>query len=251
MRMKIMFCFGLILVLNGHVISQNYVDSLKLIGNNRFGLFISSFNKVKIPFNYKKELSKVGTSVRLKKIQKKDAIQYLKLNESILTKSSIDYNYLTDNRTVLQEENLPVAHLVFTSDNYIALIYRISGRGSDDDSTFVYLQTYDIKWNLQDKILIGEQFTPESDWICSVFLDQNHFKIFHYGVNLGNFQVKNNCYYLIDKNAPRTIVKITDYEIDEYGNIKKVKEYPVQFLKDDLVEYKKYNTGNDDIMNEY
>lgn len=221
------------------------------IDKHNFNNFLNLFIDVKTPFNYKKELTKVRSgSVKLLDIPEKEAILFLDMKENDLYKTNMLYNYDTDERTFEKVKNLPVAHLKFPSNNFWVIIYRMN-KGSDDDTTLVYLRTIDLNGKSIDKMILGEQFTKENDWMSFVFLDQNHFKVFKYEVNWANFQKKGQYYYIIDKDSPQTTVVVTDFHIDENGKIKKVKEYPKQFLKNEIFNYRKYDPDTDDIMNQY
>jgi hypothetical protein len=230
---------------------QNQDNSYSKTNDKDFNSLLNLFVEANLPLNYKKELENVGKSIKLKRIQKLDAMKYLKMGEDELFVNNVEYNYDTDEKTILKEENFPVAHLKYATDAFIVLIYRAAGKGYNDDSTKVYLQTLDKNGNYIDKVVIGERFTRENDWMSSVFLDTTHFKVFKYEVNWGNVQIKNNIYSIIDKDAPKTVVIVTDYEIENNGNIRKIKQYSKQYLISDILEYKKYDPNSDDIMNQY
>lgn len=237
------------LALNSY--GQNQNNFFSKSNDKNFNSLLDLFIDANFPLNYKKELEAVGKSIKLKRIQKLYAMKYLKMGEDELFVNSVKYNYDTDEKTILKEENFPVAHFKYSTDSFIALIYRAAGKGYSNDSTKVYLQTLDKNGKYIDKAIIGEQFTRENDWMSSVFLDKTHFKVFKYEVNWDNVQIKNNNYSIKDKDASKTIVLVTDYEIENDGRIRKIKEYPKQYLVNDILEYKKYNPDTDDIMNQY
>jgi hypothetical protein len=222
----------------------------KLTEDLKYKKFLELFIETKLPFNYKKELNRVfNESVTLKDIPEKEAMLYLDMQESELYKTRILYNYDTDTKTIEKEIDLPVAHLKILENNYNAIIYRIN-TGHEDDTTLVYLKTMDYNGRSINKIIVGERFTREDDWMSFICSDQKNIKVFKYEVNWNNFKKEGQSYQIIDKEGSRTTVIITDYQIDENGKINKTQEY-VQILKNDINDYKKYNPNTDDIMNQY
>jgi len=248
---KICVLFMAFIILSLNSCGQNQNNFFSKSNDKNFNSLLDLFIDANFPLNYKKELDAVGKSIKLKRIPKLYAMKYLKMGEDELFVNSVKYNYDTDEKILIKEENFPVAHFKYSTDSFIALIYRAAGKGYTNDSTKVYLQILDKNGKYIDKVVIGEQFTRENDWMSSVFLDKTHFKVFKYEINWDNVQIKNNIYSIKDKDAPKTIVIVTDYEIENNGRIIKIKEYPKQYMVNDILEYKKYNPDTDDIMNKY
>lgn len=240
----------LLLNFNGFGQSSIGIDSIAGQKQN-FCHFLERFTEVSVPFNYKKELYNVTEGkTKLIDIPVEYAVSYLKLNESELYINNVDYNYDNDETVVKRVENLPIAHLRFSINDFDGVIYRMN-KGDNGDSTFVFLVIFDLNGHFVDRVVVGERFTREDDWMSFVFLDAKHFKTFKYETNWANFRKKGQYYYAIDKNGPFTTVSVTDFIIEDTGKIKKVKENPKQFLHYRVMDYKQYNLDNDDIMNKY
>ncbi|MFT3738447.1 MAG: hypothetical protein QM786_06790 [Breznakibacter sp.] len=226
----------------------NYTKSHK---ENDFAQFLNQFLIVGFPFNYKIELSRISKEGKtLKYISFQDAESFLGMGNQDLFTNRLMYDYETFEKSYLKEENLPAAHLMFATKNYIATIYRHS-QGIDSDTVYVYLGLFTKKGVLIDKKLIGEQFTREDDWISSVFLDEHHFKVFRYALNLENYEILNNIYHIIDNKQAMTTVVVEDYKIDESGKIEMIEKYPKRYLKEDISAYKVFNQNTDDPMNDF
>jgi|BioPla2DNA2_1021312.scaffolds.fasta_scaffold27250_1 hypothetical protein len=216
-----------------------------------FAQFLNQFSIVELPFNYKIELNKIQKDGKaLEYVSFRDAELFLGLGKQELFANRLVYDYETFEKSYVKEENLPGAHLMFTTKNHVAIIYRHS-QGVDSDTVYVYLGIFSKRGVLLEKKIIGEQFTREDDWISSVFLDEHHFKIFRYGLNLENYEVVNNTYQIIDEEQAKTTVVVEDYWIDESGRIKMIEKSPKQYLKDDISAYRVFNPSTDDPMNEF
>ncbi len=241
-----------LLLLSFNGFSQSNIKVNSTVGQKQnFSHFLERFSEISVPFNYKKELYNVTEGkIRLIDIPVKDAVNYLKLDNNELYINKIDYNYDNDETVVSRVKNFPIAHLKFSLNDFEGIIYRMN-TGDNSDSTFVFLVIFDLNGHFIDKIVVGERFTREDDWMSFVFLDAKHFKIFKYETNWANFRKKGQYYYAIDKNGPFTTVSVADFIIEDTGKIKKVKENPKQFLNHRVIDYEQYNADNDDIMNKY
>ncbi|MGB9763679.1 MAG: hypothetical protein ACPLW7_06830 [Minisyncoccia bacterium] len=243
MKNIILFYFNFFLISIGY--TQNGIEKI----NDDFSKFLKLFYEVKIPFNYKKELYKIDIgNLKLNEIPKNEAIYYLGFKENELYKNTIIYNYDTDEKKVINELNLPIAHLKYAYNGFYALIYR-ENKGLYNDSCLVNLAIFNKEGSLIDRMVIGEQFTRENDWMSSIFIAENYFKVFKYEVNWSNVVIDGKIYKIIDEKSPKTTVTVEEYEISINGKIQKKKEFLKKYLMNDISDYKKYNPGNDDIMN--
>ena len=222
------------------------------IKNQEFVNFTNLFIEiVKYPYNYKKDTpSPIYKNSQQHRIAFEFAKKYLGFSDRDCYAVEYEYNYDEDIRTERVVENPPLAHLKISSINYIGLVYRNS-RGSENDTFRVVFNTFNQNGILIDKIVVGGQYTYENDWRDVVFLKNNILRIFDYKPNLENCNIKGGVYYTIDEKQPKTIVEITDYQIDENGKITLIKTHPKQYLKEWVAFYRSYQKDSDDPMNEY
>lgn len=213
-----------------------------------FEKFIESFVEMKIPSNYKKSTP----SSKIQEVNMKDALRYFNLTENDLRFNDYSYDFDEDIKYDNWVIVLPHKQEKISNKNHVALIYSID-RNSELalDTGSVTLTTFTYSGVPIDKIVIRSHYTRENDWRDVVFLTKDTFRIFNYLTNLENYNVKGGIYYLIDENAPRTVVETEDYQIDENGKIKHIKTYPKQYLKKFVSFYRDYHADSDDPMNDY
>jgi hypothetical protein len=216
-----------------------------------FNQFLKQFTSVELPINYKRVLSYLQKNNNsLNPISLQDAKRFLDMSNQELFAKRLVYDHETFEKSYVKEKNLPASHLKFNTENFVATIYRHSP-GIESDTVHVYLRLFTKKGEFLDEKIIGEQFTRENDWISSVFLDENHFKLFRYRLNLDNYEIVNNSYQIKNDEKPLTLLVIEDYEIDGSGNIKMIQKSSKKYLQEDITTYKVFNPKTDDPMNKY
>lgn len=213
-----------------------------------FTSVVELFPEERIPSKYKDgQISGI-----IKKIPKKTVLKYLYFTEDDLKMNDYLYNYDENIKYDNWIEVLPGALGKISREKYVALIYALlksPSIGLETYKTMVTTFTYDGQ--IVDSITVRSQYTREEDWRDVVFLENNILRIFDYKPNLGNYNVKNGIYYIIDEKEAKTIVEITDYKIENNGKINLVKTHPKQYLKEFVSFYRSYQKDSDDPMNEY
>ena len=214
-----------------------------------FTELLNLFPEMKFPLKYK---DGIPTEVNVEKVSKEDAVKYLHFTGDDLQMNDYSYDHDEDIKYDNWVEVLPGALGKISKTNYVALVYVLAKYPTLGLESYVSkLSTFSYEGQHIDSIVIRSRFTRENDWTDIVFLNNNTFKVFQYQTNIENYDIRNNTYYLIDENLPRTVVDITDYHIDENGKIKILRTYPKQYLKDEVIFYRHYRRDSDDPMNEY
>jgi hypothetical protein len=229
---------------------QSYSQSQ--IQDKQFSQFANLYiNIEKYPFNYKRDTpSPIYTNAQPHKIMLDVAKKYLGFSD--WDWHAIDYNYNSDDNILTTSivDNPPLAHLKLFYGNFIGLVYR-NGRGIENDTLKVVLNVFTLEGKIIDSMIIGGHTTRENDWTDVVFLTKDTFKIFNYSPNIENYNIKDGIYHIINEKAPRTVVEIKDYQIDDGGKIKHIKTHSKQYLKESVSFYRNYHKESDDPMNEY
>ncbi len=228
--------------------SQTFND----ISNKEFRIFLKEFHVIKPPFNYKKELEKVESgSVKLNIINEAFSLKYLGFNSKELTGKRLVYDYETFEKSYVAEQNLPAAHLLCYTENYVLIIYRHQV-DIESDSVNIYLKTFKYNGESIDRIKIEEQCTMENDWKSFAFKNDSTFKLFTYTINEeNNIKDINGISRIKDEEIPKTVLTIEDFKILESGAISKAQKTSKVLLEEDLIDYKRFNPDNDDPMNNF
>ena len=209
--------------------------------------FVKLFSEQKMPSKYK-----TGIINDVNKISKSDAINYFYLTEDDLRMNDYNYDYDED----IQYDNwidvLPGALGKFSNEKYIALVYALLKAPTNGLETYkASLITFTYDGEIIDSIVVRHQYTREEDWKDVVFLENNMLRIFDYRINSENYTMKRGSYYIIDNEQPKTVVEIVDYQINETGEIKLIKEHTKKYLMEPVSFYRNYHAESDDPMNEY
>jgi hypothetical protein len=213
-----------------------------------FERFAELFYTINVPYCYKTELK----HPRPQKIENRDAFNYFGITEDDLKYNDFNYDFDNDIKYDRWVEASVYASRKLLRENYIALIYSFGKNPTYGTETFIAkLNTFTHSGTLIDTITVRSQQTREFDWTDVAFLAKDKFKLFKYSPNLENFNVKGGIYYIIDKEGPKSIVEIEDYQINENGKINLIKIHPKQYLKELTNYYRIYHKESDDPMNEY
>lgn len=226
--------------------NSKMVDLSNKIKNKEYLNFLNKFYDVELPLNYKKEVIKIENgNIELKEMMEKEAIKYLSIRNDDLYYYEEIYNYDTDEKKVIKTKNLPVYQFRVVKDKYVLLCVRELG-GLYGDTTLISLYTLGFDGKLIDNLNIKEQRTPESDWSSLYIPSIDIVNVYNYNINIENYEKTAHGMSLKNKDNSKTILKIEEFNIDPNGRFKKKKEYPILYLKEEILNYKTYSPNSDD-----
>jgi len=215
-------------------------QSEKKVTDKSFQIFLDRFKTVTPPLNYKKLTTSVSS------MTKEEAIRFLHKTEEDLVDTVQEIGEDEVIYTTQEEHTAGCDFKYLLNDSVYILCTREGGQedvgepfGTIDISR-VYLNTFTMQGKLENKCLVGEQFTYQADWVSFVLLDKKHIRIFYYA---DNDERKSEGFL--------STVYYINYEITDEGNFIKKDKSDITYLKDNAIQYSTYKPKSDDPMNEY
>jgi len=206
--------------------------------NSNFKQFVSSFETILPSINFKKFVSNKKHKDFL--MSSKDAIRYLDMKMKDLYYWEGD-EAMDPPHTVTQEkvDCTPTGVFKYSLNDSILILCTYQYKG-EQDTTFVHLNTFNLKGKLLQKCFVGGNRNNPSEVISFVVLDRAHFKVFYFEENEEKVKRKAATYYY-------TI----DYEITQQGHFIQKTKTSKNSLKDEVNYYYNYRANSDDPMNKY
>ncbi len=200
--------------------------------DREFQIFLDKFKTLNPPLNYKKLVEPIPS------MKKEEAIRFLHKTEKDLYTIEEDYGYDTDEISFYKSENIPGCDFKYQLNDSIYIL--CTREGGQSDTSIVYLNSFTLEGTRIDRIIVGEKFTFENDWVSFVLLDKTHVRVFYYNHN-----------DIHKQEGYRSTVYYVNYEITNVGNFTMKDKSDILWLKEMPTLYDIYNPNSDDPMNKY
>lgn len=200
--------------------------------DREFQIFLDKFKTLNPPLNYKKLVEPIPS------MKKEEAIRFLHKTEKDLYTIEEDYGYDTDEISFYKSENIPGCDFKYQLNDSIYIL--CTREGGQSDTSIVYLNSFTLEGTRIDRIIVGEKFTFENDWVSFVLLDKTHVRVFYYNHN-----------DIHKQEGYRSTVYYVNYEITNVGNFTMKDKSDILWLKEMPTLYNIYNPNSDDPMNKY
>ena len=198
-----------------------------------FQIFLDKFKTLNPPLNYKKLVEPIPS------MKKEEAIRFLHKTEKDLYTIEEDYGYDTDEISFYKSENIPGCDFKYQLNDSIYIL--CTREGGQSDTSIVCLNSFTLEGTRIDRIMVGEKFTFENDWVSFVLLDKTHVRVFYYIRNETRFE----------EDGYRTTAYYLNYEITNVGKFIVKDKSDIIWLKNTTPLYNTYDLNSDDPMNKY